>query len=327
MTGSIRVEFEGRSDFLAGHMPHRALDARLAEVDSRVGFGRYELPAGLYVIEAITPDGERESHTVQLREGDTETVTFGAPGDEPDKERLRPLELREAFNCRVASEGPFRVQFEHDGSIDATPRARFGLILVDAVVSLPVHDRTGSPGDTAIVVAGEGDLPVVRFDPNRRVASAIDNMLGSGRMLDAESVFGEALELLYHKYRDPPAAALGALTLHRLGRLDARPSWLRNLAGSFEWLPDGRVLLAAFLRDSDEEADRTEGLDLLLEEPLKRPLYSDGLSLWIELLRRWPGDDRLAERAERSKVLARLAATADLGATFLTTIASPDSER
>jgi hypothetical protein len=130
----------------------------------------------------------------------------------------------------------------------------------------------------------------------------------------------EAADLLFHKYRDPPAAALGALTLHRLGHLEDRRQWIQNLAHGFTWLPDGSLLLAALLKDDPDQGERRRGLDVLLDATGRRPLYTDGLSLALELLRRWPATEGKEERYQRIDELASYAATAMWDALTLTTV-------
>jgi hypothetical protein len=96
-----------------------------------------------------------------------------------------------------------------------------------------------------------------------------------------------------------------------MGRTGEHPQWLANLARDFPWLPDGRILLAALLMKEAEPARRQPGLDALLSATTQRPMYTDGLSLAMELLRRWPDDESLPARTERLTELAKYSAYAD----------------
>jgi hypothetical protein len=107
--------------------------------------------------------------------------------------------------------------------------------------------------------------------------------------------------------------------LHRFGRLHEKQDWVENLSRDFDWLPDGRILCAALLQRDDDASERDRGLDLLLNATERRPLYTDGLSLGLELLRRWPGEERSAERRERLERLAEYSAAADWESIALTT--------
>jgi len=113
------------------------------------------------------------------------------------------------------------------------------------------------------------------------------------------------------KYSDPASAALGGLTLHRYGRLRERQDWIENLARDFAWIPDGRILLAALLMNDRDDHDRARGLGLLVDATESRPLYTDGMALATDLLRRWPDPDRKDERAERLERLAAYACVTD----------------
>lgn len=117
---------------------------------------------------------------------------------------------------------------------------------------------------------------------------------------------------------DPPGAALGGYILHQAGQLQEKQGWVENLARDFQWLPDGRILLAALLRRDSSSAEQNRGLGLLLSATENRPLFTDGLSLGMELLRRWPDEASRGQRFERLDYLAGLSAGTDWGAFNLT---------
>lgn len=63
---------------------------------------------------------------------------------------------------------------------------------------------------------------------------------------DREAVSGQALEFadraLHDKHRDPEAAIVAGYFLLQCRSLDARASWVKNLAGWFSWSPDALIL-------------------------------------------------------------------------------------
>lgn len=149
------------------------------------------------------------------------------------------------------------------------------------------------------------------FAPGRSLCVAMDGLLRSNRVTIAADLLENATGLLWGKYQDPPGAALGGLILHGMGRLDERADWASNLANSFPWLPDGQILYAALLMKDPDLRRQSEGLELLLSATTNRPMYTDGLSLGMELLRRWPDEESLPIRTDRLAALARYSAYAD----------------
>jgi len=128
----------------------------------------------------------------------------------------------------------------------------------------------------------------------------------------------QASRLLADKYEDPAAATLGGLTLHRLGHLTERADWVENLARDFPWLPDGQVLLAALLLEHADRDELNRGLQLLLAASQRRPMYTDGISLMMELLRRWPDEGSEPSRRARLQGLAGTTKDLDWNAVSLT---------
>jgi hypothetical protein len=99
-----------------------------------------------------------------------------------------------------------------------------------------------------------------------------------------------------------------------------------NLANGFQWLPDGKILLAAIMRGDRDEAVRQQGRALLIEASYQYPMFTDALSLMVDLLRRWPGqsDRERDECDERVRAFSTVSTGADLDATCLTVTISRD---
>ncbi|MDH5304584.1 MAG: hypothetical protein OEW64_10885 [Gammaproteobacteria bacterium] len=114
------------------------------------------------------------------------------------------------------------------------------------------------------------------------------NMLASRQVRSAVQMAEQATELLRQKYSDPTGAALGAIILNKVGRLERLESWVRNLAQDFPWLPDGKILVASinFARRSNMDEVR----DLVIAASGQRPLFTESYSMLLDLLRRWPRD-------------------------------------
>jgi hypothetical protein len=191
----------------------------------------------------------------------------------------------------------------------AVPTARFRVGDERWLLSLPLNPASGDPElaycKVAEVETSRGRQLQLSFSPQRRVSAFMEGMRRSRNAEMAGSMLAEATEMLLWKYEDPTGATLGCMALLRLGVLSNRRDWVENLAESFGWIPDAQFLLASVLVDAGEELPRA--LDLLLEASSQRPLLTDGLSLALDLLRNWPGDDPEATRAaERKAALGRL---------------------
>lgn len=205
----------------------------------------------------------------------------------------------------------------------AVPVARFDLLGVRWEVSLPLNPEGSEPVLQQCRVRVDTSAMVPRletsFGDKRRVCRMLVGMLRDNAVARGAELLDVAAELLLSKYSDPAAAALGGLTLHRFGRLQERQAWVENLARDFGWLPDGRILCAALLQRDRDAREQARGLRLLLDATAGRPLYTDGLSLASELLRRWPGEQDTELRGERLARLAEFSAGADWDAVALTT--------
>jgi hypothetical protein len=326
--GTLRIVVESESMFLGGLLPVEVRDATQRVVERTRGSSSLPLDPGLYSVTVVLPTGERADQVVAVKPGEPTEVTF------------RPPPTAAAPTVAVAEtmlEGTTGAKFHHeasstwvfvpDGEPASVPTASFRLPDRGRLdVSLPLNPRDDYPLNACSVAAvvrhGRATLET-SFSPERRVASAISGVLRSGELVASAEILRQAANLLFAKYQDPPAAALGALTLHRLGQLEDRRQWVRNLAVGFPWLPDGSMLLAALLRDDPDPGPRDRGLDVLLTATAQRPLYTDGLSLGMELLRRWPGDARKDERYTRLEGLSEYSAGAVWDALTLTTVHPP----
>jgi len=194
-------------------------------------------------------------------------------------------------------------------SINEVPTARFAVGGRHLVTSLPISPEGGSPSGSCAVrfeAVGSRVRAQAWIMPQRTVANALQNMLASDYLLQAADVAADAAELLSEKYKDPTGAALGALLLYKTGKLARFENWVGNLARSFDWLPDGKILLARLQTDR-ERSPSPQVLDLCLQAAKQRLLFAECHALLLELLRRWPGSENADARANAVAQLSSFA--------------------
>lgn len=217
-----------------------------------------------------------------------------------------------------------------------------------SVMSLPLNPAGSWTGRRACIVSlvrehGRDRLRL-SFPPPRDLCAVMDGLLRRDSAATAIEVFkrcGRELRIgpqdIQVSYDDPAgvyvsgasdvdplAAALSCLTLHRFGRLDERRV-VELLGEEFQWVPDGRIVYAALLMKETQESERIRGLRMLLSATRERPFFTDGLSLAMELLRRWPDERQwFQERIVRLEQLADLWATADPDSINLSTVITND---
>jgi len=202
--------------------------------------------------------------------------------------------------------------FEPSVDLVAVPRADFLVQGRKVTISLPLNPESDYPLNAGEVLASQDtEVPTLRawILRERTVSSAMQHMLSSGYLLRAAKIADEAVDLLRYKYQDPTGALLGALLLNKIGQLEPRTGWVRNLARDFDWLNDGKVLLALLL--SRDETRREEALSLLLQASAKPTMFTESYSLMLDLLRRWPGAGHEDQRQQALETLAGMSPYTD----------------
>ena len=197
-------------------------------------------------------------------------------------------------------------------SIKEVPTAQFIVGGRHLTTSLPISPEGGSPSGSCAVrfdAVGSRVRAQAWITPQRTVANALQNMLASDYLLQAARVADDAAELLSSKYEDPTGAALGALLLYKTGGLTRFEGWVANLAHSFDWMPDGKILLARL--QTDHAQPSSQMLDLCLQAAKQRPLFAECYALLLEMLRRWPGNESRDARAKAVAHLSELAPFVD----------------
>jgi hypothetical protein len=316
--GRLHVEVKANSYFLRSNLPVVVRDAHGAVALHLTSGATEPLPAGLYSVAAVTADGEGAVKHAHIEEAETTTVTFEAPqtvAGPSVRGRLlielarldEHVELESADGCELADHDAVKWVFVPYDRLHSVPSAIFRIRDRRVRMSLPLNPNDVYPLNSCqvdVVTTGHRAGLRMSFPPERRVTRLVDGLVRHGEITAGIGVLEQASELLCLKYSDPPGAALGGLTLDRMGLLGMRSAWVENLARSFPWLPDGKVLLASLLRHAPSPEERRRGLSLLLAAASELPLYTDGLSLMMELLRRWPDE---ASKNERHDMLDKLA--------------------
>ncbi len=342
--GRLKVSFKSSSHFLGQTLPVEIRDAEGRLVARSTGPVDLPLAIGLYVVEATLPGGSRHTEVVQVAAGPPTEVVLRArksrPSDddndaEPDSgdemavagagavpQDLPAIDLVDQVDCALLDGSGARWVFDAVAKPGQAPMATFRAGRTTIGVSIPVNPSVKAeerPCTVTFAMRAGRVRADVAFAHQRRVAWTLGGLVKSDAAVSTAELFANADQILLEKYRDPSAAALGGLTLHRLGRLRERSAWVENLARDFGWIPDGGVLLAALLAHDDDPRQRARGLDRLIQTAELRPLFADGRALAIKLLRSWPDDDRSDVRAKAMGAIAAEPGTVDWDAMAFTT--------
>ena len=345
--GHLSVKLKSESYFFKNNVPIEVRDSQMRLVSQdKIGRNKLQLdlPAGLYEVSAVLEDGQKHRQLLQIVEGEITPVEFNLRKEEPDRfpprmsrksnslfepprfmdeiESLPDAEARsdtglvtqllEVQGVTMYSEGHLSWIFICELTPDSVPTALIRINDRKLRISLPISPEREFPYNSCVVNVEEtptGAHAHALITSERTVASALQNMLSSGYIMKAAEVADEAVDLLRYKYSDPTGAVLGALLLHRVGWLGKWTSWVDNLARDFNWLPDGKVLLAILL--SEDESARSQALELALRASTQRMLYAESYSLLLDLLRRWSGESGMEGRQSAIQSLALLAPYVD----------------
>lgn len=332
--GKLAVTANFGSHFLSQELPFHVVDTDLGIVAHGKSGGQVSLPPGVYAIEMPLPSGimGRKIATVSSEERVEVSFTHESherPGS-PDlfSDVTTDVVLAKVVGANVAGRGVSENEqfwvFEPEEPLHEVPTARFMIQGATVDVSLPVNPNGLFPLTSCRVKSiSEGGRRTIQasFGEGRAVSQVIEGLVRSKGYAHSSGLLFKATELLRDKYSDPSGAALGGLTLLRLGHAGPRWQWVHNLAHEAPWLPDAQFLYAALLLNDANPIERRRGFELLAANSGGRPMYSDGLSLALELLRGWGRDhdeDKLEVR-HAVQALSQYSAYADWSRFCLTT--------
>lgn len=326
--GTLRVNLKSDSYFISENMPIEVRDSKMALIHRTNNEREFELPVGLYEVSAFLEDGRKHSQLVQVKEGENTPVEFSIDTayqsksvrqisedepetlsvadliTQPDEEPTYhvPIQLIEVDGAALEHQTPTGFVFKCTNEPNSVPTALMLFGDKQYKMSLPLSNDSRKPEGNTCVVGIEqtkaGPHLHAWIAPARTIANTLQNMLASGYVIHAGEVADNAVDLLRYKYSDPTGAALGALILYKVGRLKSRVSWVENLTRDFDWLPDGKVLLAIL----NFPHNKDEALDYALKASQQRMLYTESYSLLLGLLRRWPQgyeDNQIKEAIKR----------------------------
>jgi hypothetical protein len=330
--GHLSVKINSDSIFFGNEVPVEVRDFQMRLIQQSSDTRQFELPVGLYEVSAVLEDGRKHKKLCQVTDDEPTIVelSFSDQAPPPESpvqegamdipyERPRYTQKMEAISGAgpesstgvtaqlIAVKGALLIRESHllwvfgcSERIDSVPTALIQIGDRKIQISLPISPEHEFPNNSCVVKVEEtrtGAHANAWISKERTVANGLQNMMASGNMLNAADVANKAVELMRDKYSDPAGAALGALILSKVGRLERWAGWVENLARDFDWLPDGKVLQASLL--CDKESSRSRALDLLLKASTQRMLFAENYSLLLDLLRRWsrPTDPKARQLA------------------------------
>ena len=302
LSGRLRARLDIPSWRLSQNLPIEIRDSRLRLLGEFKNDQIVELKPGWYEVSAVLNDGLRHSETVRVIAGELQDVALGVRAD-----ALMPKGFA-ASDTLVSRDDTH--EFEFLGADEATleyrdsdrwiflpknstpksmPIAHIRIGKDKLNISLPVNPLGYDERASCVMTFDQHDHNVrVRagFHPERIVSTAIHNMVEKRQFAQANAAAEVTAEdMLQSKYQDPVGAALGAIIMYRAGTLARRQAWLNNLQRDFDWLPDGKILLAALVSRSDAEL----AVDLLVRASVQRPLFTESFSILFGALREWRG--------------------------------------
>lgn len=334
--GVLQIEIDSKLYYRGEGIRVEIRDSDLILIQPATTRRNFDLPYGLYEISAILEDGKRTAKVAEVNGKRPSRITL-----EPNLP-FEPLASKDDSDFRSVSElrqfQTVRTDMEIvDISSDVTVyevESHWILRHSETMLQVPVATilRAGSIVQASLPIsAGDHRFSVTchvtrqfesSFDPvqikisqSRSIASAMERMVEAGQFESAARLANKALETLLLKFIDPTGAALAAMILFKADRLQDKMELLSSLVRRFDWLPDGKILLASQL--ARLPGHREQALQLACQASKQRILFTETFSLLLDLLRYWPEESDTDARSEALSRLTSLAPFVDWRSTYL----------
>lgn len=334
--GRLEIHVKNSSAWLSEQMPIRVRDNEQKHVHTFRGLGPHILNVepGLYSVEAVLEDGKIRRQFAHVAVNAVSKLEFKvrniADGG-PRAERIRgtesltkrsdlKLEYVEGGKVSRMEHGWMFVPFE---TLQTVPHVRIATETNKYAISLPANPAAEFPLNCCSIEADSHGVGIrVGVSRQRSATNTMAQMIEMGHVEYVRDVAEESVEVLLANYSDAIGATFGGLLLRRLGQLQGHADWVQALADDFKWLTDGQILWSWLLSKSQHKKERAKGLRILLNAGRRRILFTEGLSLTLDLLRRWPDPQGVAERREILHWLAPSTGSTLWGETMLTQVVS-----
>jgi hypothetical protein len=304
--GQLQIIIDSKLNYAGDQTKVKVRDQNLRLVRT-TRRGKIPLPVGLYEISTLYDNGELASEIVEIKANEETEVKFylkadtGPDASLTDKDFIR---FQTPSDASAKSSNISLVDITHGAQIHARDdrwvirqenemEQLTSAIFVSGervlTINLPVSGGNHFRSMWCQVFAnreGHPTYPIVKIAPTRTIASSMEQMLDLGRIFYASQVAGYSMSALLDRYPDPTGALLGVTALFKVGLLYKHKAWLQEFNERYDWLPDGKIFLAALLYESKE--DEITAVELIKSAAKQKILYSDSLSILLKLIRALP---------------------------------------
>jgi len=269
-------------------------------------YREFHLSPGIYEVSTLNDSGEKLEKIVEINPNKTTTLELNLKSAESIDTHLKDEDFQawkkdDVFSLKGtslalhrASEGLEITQLDNQMIVRHTGEMREVstiTILCNEELqkfSLPLSNGTHHrsvfchllPADTLT----DPGKPRVRLSQGRTVSSAMERLYEGNRVLNAAKIAQQSLKYLTTTVEDPTGVLIGALALFKTDRLTGSIEWLEIFNEKYEWLPDGKILLACLISDEDPK----RSIDLAVAASAQTILYRDTFSMLLNFLRQWP---------------------------------------
>lgn len=344
-TGELKLKVESKLHFGGTDIKVEIRDSDLILIEPATTKRHFSLPVGLYEISAVLDDGKRTAKVVEVTGKHLTEIKLcpdlpfqpAAPSEDSDFRSAR--DLRQSYPMKTGMElldasSDVTIYAEeshwiirHSQAMEQVAVATIKRAGTIVQASLPISAGNHRYSVTCHVKrdAGTPFKPLqISISQTRSIASAMERMAGAGQIESATRLASGAIKTLLETFVDPTGAALAALILHKTDRLKGKQLLLEQMVTRFDWLPDGKVLLASQLVRDPEKRDIA--LQLACDASKQRILFTETFSLLLDLLRYWPDEGGSSARSEALSRMGKRAPFVDWRSTYLCDVLPEDSD-